>query len=69
MRFMQTKGGVHLHVRTCKPFFRISGTALRLKFGVCLMAMDQLATHFVHVTRGYYQRRNHVRTFRYLEIH
>ena len=38
MRFTQTKGGVHLHVRTCEFVFRISGTAghIALKFGVWL---------------------------------
>ena len=30
MRFIQTKGEVHLHVRTCVLFTRISGTAGRI---------------------------------------
>ena len=36
--FTQVKGGVHLHVCTCVPLFRISGTTGRiaLKFGVWL---------------------------------
>ena len=38
MRFTPLMGRVHLHVRTCAPLFRISGTAGRivLKFGVWL---------------------------------
>ena len=35
-QFTSTRAGVHLHVRTCVPLFRISGTAGRtaLKFGI-----------------------------------
>ena len=29
-QFTQTQGRVHLHVRTCVPLFRISGTAGRI---------------------------------------
>ena len=37
-QFTQTKGWAHLHVSTCLPFFRVSGTAERiaLKFGMLL---------------------------------
>ena len=38
MRLTLLRGGVHLHVRTCTPLFRFSGTAGRiaLKFGMLL---------------------------------
>ena len=40
-QFTQITDGVHLHVRTCVPLFRISRTAGRiaLKFGMLLDAM------------------------------
>ena len=62
MYFTQTKGGAHLHVHTCEPLFRISGTTGRiaLKFGVLL---DPLTMHFTHaISGGYIQVRKCSRT-------
>ena len=39
------RGGVHLHVRTCRPLFHISQTAGRIPFKFCVW----LGTHWISV--------------------
>ena len=46
--------GANLHVRTCEPLLLMSETAGRilLKFGMCLLNMDQLAMQATHGSSG-----------------
>ena len=56
-------GYLYMHVHTCRPRFRISGTAGRivLKFGAWLWTSYQ-SMHFMHTTSGLYSYL-HVLTF------
>ena len=50
MRITQTKGGVHLHVRTCKPLFRTSGTveSIALQYGMWIKRDTGYVSYISH---------------------
>ena len=52
MRFEQTKGGMHLHVRTFASLFLHIGNGWAHFAEIWCVIMDQLAVHFIYATSG-----------------